>query len=133
MLSEAELEAFLDEALPAEEMARIEQLLRQEPPLLEKLAELQARRDSGVHSLSDIWRRHRISCPSRETWGSFLLGAVDPAMAAAMRMHLEVVGCRYCQANVADLQSRQTEAPPAVETRRRRYFDSTTGYLPRGK
>jgi len=133
MLSEAELEAFLDEALPAEEMARIEQLLRQEPTLREKLAELQARRDSGVHSLSEIWRRHRISCPSRETWGSFLLGAVDPAMAAAMRMHLEVMGCRYCQANLADLQRRQTEAPPVVETRRRRYFDSTNGCLPQEK
>jgi len=48
-----------------------------------------------------------------------------------MRMHLEVVGCRYCQANLADLQSRQTESPPVAETRRRRYFDSTTGYLPR--
>ncbi len=133
MVSDAELEAFLDEALPAEEMARIERLLRERPELVQKLAELQARRDSGVHSLGEIWRRHRISCPSRETWGSFLLGAVDPDMAAAMHLHLEVVGCRYCQANLADLQSQQTEAAPAAEDRRRRYFDSTTGYLPRGK
>ncbi len=133
MLSEAELEAFLDEALPADEMARIELLLREQPALVEKLAQIHARRDSGMHSVSDIWRRHRISCPSRETWGSFLLGAVDPDMAAAMRMHLEVGGCRYCQANLADLQSQQTEAPPAAADRRRRYFDSTTGYLPGGK
>jgi len=131
MLFEAELEAFLDEALPPEEMARIETLLREEPGLMQKLAQIHARRDSGVHSLSEIWRRHRISCPSREKWGSFLLGAVDAETAAAMKFHLEVVGCRYCQANVADLQTRQTEAPPAAESRRRRYFDSTTGYLPR--
>lgn len=129
MFSEAEFEAFLDEALPPEEMARIERLVREEPGWMEKLAELQARRDSGSHSLSDIWRRHRISCPSRETWGSFLLGAVDPAQAAAMRVHLELVGCRYCQANLADLQNRQTEPAPNVQTRRRRYFDSTTSYL----
>lgn len=133
MLSEAELEAFLDEALPAEEMARIERLLREEPALVEKLAEVQARRDTGAHSLSAIWRRHRISCPSRETWGSFLLGAVDPAMAAAMRVHLEVLGCPYCQANVADLQTRQIPSLPIAEERRRRYFESTSGYLPRGK
>ncbi|MCS7306524.1 MAG: hypothetical protein NZ602_15615 [Thermoguttaceae bacterium] len=133
MFSDAELEAFLDEALPAEQMARIELLLREQPALREKLAEVQARRDTGLHSLSEIWRRHRISCPSRETWGSFLLGALDPAMAAAMRMHLELVGCRYCQANLADLQSQQTEPAPAAEDRRRRCFDSTSGYLPEGK
>lgn len=133
MLSEAELEAFLDEALPAEEMARIESLLRQEAGWVQVLAQIHERRDSGTHSLSAIWRRHRISCPTRGNWGSYLLGSVDPAMAAAMEFHLKVVGCRYCQANLADLQSRQIETPTQAQHRRRRYFDSSAGYLPRGE
>ncbi len=34
--SESDLEAFLDEALPAEEMARIEKALRAEPALVRR-------------------------------------------------------------------------------------------------
>jgi hypothetical protein len=44
---------------------------------------------------------------------------------------VEVLGCRYCQANLADLQSQQAEATQVVRTRRQRYFQSSAGYLRR--
>ena len=40
-------------------------------------------------------------------------------------------GCRYCQANLADLEKREAESPAAVETRRQRYFQSSVGHLRR--
>lgn len=132
-MRQSDLEAFLDEALPSDEMARIEAVLRRDPELVRRLAEINARRDAGVHSLGEIWRRHRVSCPTRENWGSFLLGAVDPEMAAAMRFHVEVAGCRYCQANLADLEAQQAEPHDAARKRRRRYFESSAGYLRRGR
>jgi len=45
--SDADLESYLDEALPAEEMVAIEKRAREDPALVGRLAEVQARRDSG--------------------------------------------------------------------------------------
>ena len=73
-----ELEAFLDEALPVERMAAIEDALRKSESLQQQLAAINGRRDAGVHSLGEIWRRHRLSCPSREQLGSYLLGVQLP-------------------------------------------------------
>jgi hypothetical protein len=112
-------------------MARIEQAIRRQPQLVAQLAALCAQRDAGVHSLGAIWRRHRLSCPTREQLGSFLLGALDDGLAGYVGFHLDVIGCRYCQANLADLKNRQVEQLEAAETRRRRYFQSSAGLLRR--
>jgi hypothetical protein len=130
-LTESELEAYLDEALAPDEMAAVEAQLRAAPELLNKLAQINSRRDAGVHSLGEIWRRHRISCPSREQLGSFLLGVLDDAQADYIRFHLEVVACRLCQANMQDLQRRQAENRDMVVVRRKKYFDSSAGYFSR--
>lgn len=128
-MNQPELEAYLDEALPAEDMARIEDALRRDPQLLEELAAINARRDAGVHSLGEIWRRHRLSCPTREQLGSMLLGTLSKPHSQYVKFHIEVVGCRLCQANLADLQRQAAEAADAAQTRRRRYFQSSAGYL----
>lgn len=128
-MNQPELEAYLDEALPAEEMARIEDALRRNPQLLEDLAAINARRDAGVHSLGEIWRRHRLSCPTREQLGGLLLGTLPKQQCEYLRFHLDVVGCRLCRANLSDLQSQQAEAVEAAKTRRKRYFQSSAGYL----
>jgi hypothetical protein len=125
----AELESYLDEALPIEEMTRIEAALRSEPQLARRLAEIIARRDSGLVSLGEIWRRHRLSCPSRQNLGSHLLGVLPDDDARYLAFHLEVVGCRYCQANLADLKSQQAEPAADVQQRRRKYFQSSAGKL----
>lgn len=131
--SQAELEAYLDEALPAELMARIEQALRNDRNLVRQLAAINARRDAGVHSLGEIWRRHRLTCATREQWGSYLLGALSKEATDYLTFHLEVVGCRACQANLADLRKQQAESHDAAQTRRRKYFQSSAGYLRREK
>jgi DNA-binding phage protein len=128
-LTDAELEAYLDEALTPEEMAAIEMELRGSTKLLKQLARIHSRRDAGVHSLGEIWRRHRVSCPAREQMGSFLLGVLDDAEADYIRFHLEVVACRVCHANLEDLRRRQAESNESMVVRRRKYFDSSAGYL----
>jgi hypothetical protein len=127
----SDLEGYLDEALPAEEMTRIEQALRQDARLREQLAVVNARRDQGLHSLGEIWRRHRLSCPSRQELGAHLLHTLSPAESDYIAFHVEVVGCRYCRANLSDLQKQQAEAREVIETRRRKYFQSSAGYLRR--
>jgi anti-sigma factor RsiW len=130
-VSKAELEAYLDEALPPDEMARIEAALRAEPALARRLAEIVARRDSGQVSLGEIWRRHRLSCPPRQELGAYLLGVLPDDAARYLAFHLEVAGCRYCQANLADLQDQQAESTAVVQERRRKYFQSSAGKLRR--
>lgn len=130
--SPAELEAYLDESLPAEEMARLEEALRRDSGLLSQLAAINSRRDAGGHTLGEIWRRHRLTCPPREQLGSYLLGALLPEAGDYVEFHLNVVGCRLCQANLADLRRQQSETGAAVDSRRRKYFQSSAGYL-RGK
>jgi hypothetical protein len=132
--TQAELEAYLDEALPAEQMARLEQALRSDAVLARQLAAINARRDAGVHSLGEIWRRQRLSCPTREQLGSYLLGALPKEAADYLGFHVEVIGCRVCRANLADLQKQQSESGDVAQTRRRKYFQSSAGYLrPRKK
>jgi hypothetical protein len=132
-ITTAELEAYLDEALPAEQMATIEAALRDSPELLDQLSTINRRRDAGVHSLGEIWRRRRISCPTREELGRYLMQAIDPDHAEFVRFHIEVSGCRFCAANVLDLQRRMDETSDAAHTRQRRYFESSAGYLRKKK
>ncbi|TWT73700.1 hypothetical protein Pla123a_35930 [Posidoniimonas polymericola] len=129
MHTAAELEAYLDEALPAERMQAIEQSLRDDPTLAERLVELNARRDAGVHSLGAVWRRRRLTCPSREQLGSYALGVLSRGHADYVRFHLETVGCRLCVANLHDLNERQSAASQDNEVRRKKYFQSTVGRL----
>ena len=128
----AELEAFLDESLPSEVMAVIEDALRNDGQLAGQLAATVGRRDAGVHTLGAIWRRNRLSCPSREELGSFLMDVLDPSHSDYVRFHIEAVGCRYCSANLEDLRTEQAASEPTEsEKRRRRYFQSSAGHLRR--
>src|SRR5581483_8418586 len=123
-----ELEAFLDEALPVERMTAIEEAARSDPALRERLAGINARRTIGVHTLGEIWRRQRLSCATRAELGSLLLEVLPDEQAAYLRFHLETVGCRYCQANLADLRRQQEEEADRSQRRRRKYFQSSAGY-----
>lgn len=132
-LTQADLQAYLDEALSPEDMAAIEVELRKKPELLKQLAAINARRDAGVHSVGEIWRRQRLSCPAREQLGSYLLGALDPAHSEYIDFHLQKIGCRFCQANLEDLRRQQQETAETVKTRRSKFYQSTAGQLRKKK
>ncbi len=127
MFTPAELEAYLDEALPAEEMARIEKAAREDRALARQLALLHSRRGRRAHTLGEIWRGRRLTCPTREQLGGLLLGTLPEEHARYIAFHVETVGCRYCQANLADLQTQHVGAEQVA--RRKKYFQSSAGYL----
>jgi anti-sigma factor RsiW len=129
----AELEAYLDEALSPQEMANMETVLRDRPDLLRELALINNRRDAGVHTIGEIWRRNRLSCFTREQLGSFLLGTLPDEQRNYVQFHIQTIGCRFCLANYADLQREQEEAVDVTEQRRSRYFQSSAGQLRKGR
>lgn len=128
-ITREQLAGYLDDALSDSETARVEQALRQNEPLRRQLRELIQERDRGEHSLGAIWRRHRLTCPTREQLGSYLLGVLEPEVQDYIDFHLQTIGCSYCQANLADMQALQKEPPAKARARRRRFFESSAGYL----
>jgi hypothetical protein len=123
------LRAYLDDALSEAELAHVEQELRTSESLRGQLKLVMVERDRGEHSVGAVWRRARLSCPSREQLGSYLLQALDPDFQDYIEFHLRTVACPFCLANVADLQSRQQDVAPQAQQRRRRFFQSSAGLL----
>src|SRR5258707_15159929 len=97
------LDAYLDDALSETETVRVEKALRESEPLRRMLRVVMQERDRGEHSISAVWRRDRLSCPSREQLGSYLLQALDDGLQDYIEFHLQTLGCAYCLANLADL------------------------------
>jgi hypothetical protein len=126
--SDDDLLAYLDEMLPADRMSAIETALRRDEALRLRVAAVARRRDQGVHSVGEIWRRLRLSCPTRNQLGSFLLGTLDPTWTEYIEFHLRSVGCRLCAANLDDLERSMKTTPEATD-RRRRFFESSAGHL----
>jgi hypothetical protein len=122
------LAAYIDDALDDQETAQVEQALRHNDKLRQQLRALMQEHDRGEHSVGAIWRRHRLTCPSRELLGSYLLGVLESEQKDYIHFHLRTVGCAYCLANLADLQDQQQEIAPKAQ-RRRRVFESSAGLL----
>ena len=114
------LRDYLADRLAPEESARVEKALRDSASLRARLEDVRDdREDIQLHTLGAIWRRARLTCPSRQQLGSYLLDALDPDLGDYFRFHLEVVECPFCRANLADLES-QSVAPSAAQASRSR-------------
>ena len=128
-ITREQLHAYLDDALSDAETARVEQALRDSETLRRSLRQAMQERDRGEHSLGAVWRRERLTCPTREQLGSYLLQVLDEGELDYLDFHLNTIGCPYCVANLADLQALQQEPAPRARERRRRFFQSSAGYL----
>ncbi len=127
------LHGYLDDALSDTETAQVEQALRNSDALRRLLRAVLQERDRGEHSIGAIWRRQRLSCPSRDQLGSFLLQVLDADLQDYIEFHVRTIGCPFCSANLADLQNLQKEPAPKAKERRRRFFESSAGLLQVGR
>ena len=78
--------------------------------------------------LTDIWEYHRFSCPKRSTIGGFLLKTLEDPWQRYVDFHLNVLGCRFCRANLEDLESETAEHAQQLQAR---IMESTVGFLHR--
>lgn len=124
------LRAYLADELPAGTLARIEKALRDSAELRAQLEDVrQNRGEAGLHSLGAIWRRARLTCPSRQQLGSLLLDALDPDLAAYLQFHIDIVACPYCQANLADLKGKAEPAAADTRAHRQKRFLQSSRHL----
>jgi RNA polymerase sigma factor (sigma-70 family) len=80
--------------------------------------------------LADIWETLRLSCLKRSTIGAWLLGTLEAPWAEYVEFHLNRLGCRFCKANLDDL-NRQGDAQVSRRSRER-ILASTVGFLRKG-
>jgi RNA polymerase sigma factor (sigma-70 family) len=78
--------------------------------------------------LTDVWEYHRFSCPKRSTIGGYLLRTLDGDWQRYVDFHLNVLGCRFCRANLEDLQHETIEHQQQLHAR---IMESTVGFLHR--
>ena len=130
VIDEIALRAYLADALPPEAQARVEKALRDSAELRARLEDVrQNRGDAGLHTLGAIWRRARLTCPTRQQLGSSLLDALDPELASYINFHLDVIECPFCQANLADLKAKTAQPSTATQHRRNRILKSSQHLL----
>lgn len=77
--------------------------------------------------LTDLWETYRFSCPKRNTIGAYMLGTLEPDWHQYVEFHLNTLGCRFCRANLDDLQSQSRET--RQEAFQARIMESTVGFF----
>jgi hypothetical protein len=127
--SDRELEAYLDEALDAEQARRIELAMRDDATLIARMSQINRMRDAGVHSLGEIWRQHQVGVPDRTTVGQYLLGVLPAEQRDYIDFRLHVLKCPYTLALVSDLKNQQAEPADRLHRRRGKYYESSAGLL----
>lgn len=128
-ISREMLESYIEDSLSTSETALVEQALRESEPLRLHLRALMQELDRGEHSIGAVWRRQRLTCPSREQLGSFLLQTLELEEQDYIDFHLNIIGCAFCHANLTDLQTLQRQKTPETRQRRQRIFESSAGLL----
>lgn len=123
------LRDYIHEALPDDELPLVEKALREQPAVRDLFTQVRLDLDRGEHSVGAIWRRERLSCPTRQQLGGYLLDALDPDVQDYISFHLKTIGCPHCTANLDDLRKKQAEAEEPVKRRRQRILKSTAGVL----
>ena len=126
--TDREIINWLDELLPPTRMAEFEMEVRTNKGLQQRVSAVIRQRDQGGNSIGEIWQRARLSCPSRTDLGNYLLQTLPPDHSDYIEFHLTTIGCRLCQASLADLEEQSSQNTPP-DTRRRRFFESSAGLL----
>lgn len=127
--TDADLEAYLDEALNPEHAAELEQALRDDSQLLERLSYINGRRDAGIHTLGEIWRRNQVGVPATEEVNDFLNGKLADAHADYIQFRLETLKCRYTIAIVEDLESQKSDDKKAQAKKRTENISKSSANL----
>jgi hypothetical protein len=127
--SDAELDCYIEETLDSGRASELEAQLRLDETLLRRLTEINARRESGQHTLGGIWRQNQIGVPSRDQMGSFLLGVLDPQEADYIQFRVDVLKCPFTIALKTDLENQNAQTAHSSIQRRAKIFDSSVGLL----
>ena len=129
--TDAELEAYLDESLDSTRATEIEEAIKSDSDLLQRLSVINSRRNAGVHTLGEIWRRNQIGVPTAEVMGNYLLDVLDEEQTAYIKFRMEQLKCPFTVALYDDLLAKQTESAELSASRREKFYKTSAGFLKR--
>ena len=118
----AELESYLDEELDPGRASELELALREDNDLLAQLSQINSRRNAGVHTIGEIWRRNQVGVPTREEVGGYVLQTLGKEMSEYIKFRVEVLKCPFTIANLNDLEREHHESGEIKKERREKYF-----------
>lgn len=121
-----ELCAYLAEELAVSRSRELEEVLRTDAGVREQLRRLLDESDCPSLTLRNVWLRGRMSCPSRATLVEYAAENLGDGLHQYLNFHLHVVGCRFCAANLADLQE---QGGADATDRNRKFFETSVGRL----
>jgi hypothetical protein len=126
---DAELEAYLDETLDSDRANEIEEALKDDRELLERLTHINGRRNAGVHTLGEIWRRNQIGVPSVEMLGNYILGVTSAEESDYIEFRMDKLKCPFTLAMHDDLVRQRNENAEQSTSRREKFFKSSANLL----
>lgn len=121
--TDTELDSYLDESLEPNRAAVLETELRQHPELLQRLSKINARRNAGVHTVGEIWRRNQICVPAPKEMQAYLDGKLSVEESSYIDFRIKELKCVYTLAIYHDLLVQQNEAGQLARDRREKIFD----------
>src|SRR4051794_14353221 len=77
--------------------------------------------------VTEVWEEQRLTCPKRSTIGRWVLGTLEGPWQEHVEFHVNKLGCRFCRANLDDLQKKGREEESTVF--RDRILHSTIGFF----
>lgn len=124
--TDQELRAYLAEELSLPRSVEIERALLVDDTLRARMRTLLDDSPSASLAVRDVWLKARLSCPSRDVLADYLAELLGDGLSQYVRFHLNEVGCRYCAANLADLQE---QGGAEAAARGRKFFETSVGRL----
>ena len=131
--TDAELEAYLDESLDSARSTEIEQTVRNDSALLKRLSQINGRRDAGMHTLGEIWRRHQIGVPSPDEMRDHLQGKLSAEESDYIDFRIEHLKCPFTIALERDIQAQAVEGDQSSQNRRDKFYEKSAGLLRKKK
>jgi len=128
--NDAELEAYLDESLEAVRAAEVEMVVRDDPKLLKRLAQINRRRDAGMHTVGEIWRRHQIGVPTTEQMQDFCDRKLPAEQMDYIDFRMKQLKCPF---TIALFEDTESKAAPDVPARRDKFYEKSAGFLRKKK
>ncbi len=110
---DSELEAYLDESLDPARAAELESAVRSDLQLLKRLSKINGRRDAGIHTLGEIWRRNQVGVPSADEMTDFLTGKLSTEESDYIEFRIKELKCVFTLALLHDIEAQLKSKAPS--------------------
>jgi hypothetical protein len=127
--NDSELEAYLDESLDSGRAAELEVALRTDPQLLKRLSSINSRRDAGIHTLGEIWRRNQVGVPSPQEIEAHMQASLPRELSDYIEFRVRELKCVFTIALLQDAMAQQADNGRQSKSRQEKIYRKSADLL----